>query len=134
MEFFFEVILQFLFEFLLQLLMEVFTEAGFQSLSEVFKDRQVRNPWAAAFGYFLLGAALGGLSLLIFHKTMIRKPEIRMANLLITPFLMGLVMVLIGKLRRKKGYTLVRLDRFGYGFLFAFGMALVRFLYATRPQ
>ena len=133
MEFILEAILQIFYELVLQLLAEVFAEIGFQSLAEVFKQRRIQNPWLASVGYFLLGALAGGVSLLIFKSTMIHSPAIRMVNLFLTPILAGLVMVLIGYLRQKKGRGLVRLDRFGYGFLFAFGMALVRFLYASRP-
>ena len=133
MEVFLEAILQILFEFVLQLLAELFGEIGFQSFADVFKRRRIQNPWVASVSYFLLGSAVGGVSLLIFKSTMIHSPVIRMVNLFLTPILIGCVMLLIGRLRQKKGRELVRLDRFGYGFLFAFGMALVRFLYATRP-
>ncbi len=40
-------------------------------------------------------------------------------------------MVLIGKLRTKRGQDLVLLDRFGYAFVFAFAMAVVRFAFAS---
>ena len=40
-------------------------------------------------------------------------------------------MVLVGRVRQKKGQNLVRLDRFGYAFVFAFAMALVRFIWAV---
>ena len=133
MELFIEVVLQFVFEFFLQLLAEVFSEIGFHSLSQFFESRRIQNPWIASAGYFFLGAVVGGISLLIFKATLIHSPMMRVANLFLTPVLVGLAMVLIGWLRRKKGLELVRLDRFGYGFLFAFGMALVRFLYATKP-
>ena len=133
MEFILEVILQCCFEFLLQLFTEVFCELGFQSFAEVFKDRRLQNPWLAGPGYFMLGAAAGGISLIIFKATLIHDSTIRVLNLFLTPVLAGLLMTLIGWWRRKKGQYLVRLDRFGYGFLFAFGMALVRFLYAAKP-
>ena len=42
----------------------------------------------------------------------------------------GLVMMMIGRARLKKGQSLVRLDQFGYAFTFAFAMALVRFIWA----
>jgi hypothetical protein len=40
-------------------------------------------------------------------------------------------MMLLGWFRLKKGQELVRLDRFGYAFVFAFAMALVRFIWAA---
>jgi hypothetical protein len=40
-------------------------------------------------------------------------------------------MMLVGKLRLKRGQNIVRLDQFGYAFVFAFAMALVRFTWAA---
>ena len=40
-------------------------------------------------------------------------------------------MMLIGKWKEGREKPLVRLDRFGYAFAFAFGMALVRFFFAS---
>ena len=39
-------------------------------------------------------------------------------------------MMLIGKFRDKRGRKLVKLDRFGYAFMFVFVMSLVRFTWA----
>jgi hypothetical protein len=47
-----------------------------------------------------------------------------------TPLLVGGGMMILGRLRESKGQQLVRLDRFGYAFVFAFSMALVRFFFA----
>jgi hypothetical protein len=131
MEAFLEVILQIFFELFLQLIGEVACEFGLQSLSEIFERKP--NPWLAGIGYILLGAAVGALSLLVARSTFIHHSTLRIANLFLTPLLAGLLMAAIGHWRRKRGQDLIRLDRFGYGFLFAFSMALVRFLYASRP-
>ena len=133
MELILEVILQFFFELFLQILAEIFCELGLRPFAEMFQRKQIRNPWLASIGYFLVGAAVGGISLLFFKSTLIQNPSLRIVNLIVTPVLAGLVMLSIGWLRQKRGQYLVRLDRFGYGFIFAFGMALVRFMYATRP-
>ncbi len=132
MEALLELILGFFFELFLQIMAEVACELGAQSLAEVFKRRQVRNPWLASLGYFLLGNIVGAISLVFFDHARLHKPEWRMLNLFLTPVLAGLSMMVVGAIRRRKGQELVRLDRFGYGFLFAFGMALVRFLFATK--
>jgi hypothetical protein len=50
-------------------------------------------------------------------------------NLLITPTLVGLTMATIGWLRRREGKLVTQLESFVYGFLFAFGMALIRFYF-----
>ena len=40
------------------------------------------------------------------------------------------MMIVVGKLRQKKGQDLVQIDKFGYAFAFAFIMGLVRFISA----
>lgn len=132
MEALLEILLQFFFEFFLQIIAEVLSEVGMQSMRQVFQRKEVQNPWLAGTGHFLLGAAIGGISLLFFHHALLHRPTWRIVNLLVTPLLAGLTMTAVGSLRRKKGQDLIRLDRFGYGFLFAFGMALVRFIYEMK--
>ena len=133
MEFFLEIALQVFFEFLMQIFGEVISEIGIRSVTEVFERKPVRNPWFAGLGYLLLGSAVGGISLLFARSTLIHNSTLRFINLFLTPLLAGLVMALIGRLREQKGQQVVRLDRFTYGFIFAFGMALIRFFFAARP-
>jgi hypothetical protein len=128
-EFLFEALFQLLGEFVMQLFVELLVESGAHK-----KDRRTKgpmNPVSATFGLILFGAAAGGLSLLIFPHSPIANPDLRLANLFVTPVLLGAAMMLVGKVREKKGQDLVRLDRFGYAFVFAFAMALVRFVWAV---
>jgi hypothetical protein len=120
----FEFIAQFIGELLIQGLMEI----GFRSLADVFKKK--RNPIFSAIGCILWGAIAGGISLAVFPASFIARSDLKLLNLL-TPVLVGALMVLLGRLRARKGRDLVELDRFGYAFLFALTMSLVRFLWAT---
>lgn len=129
MEFVLEVIFQFLGEILIQIIAEILAELGFRSLSSTFK--RPSNPVLSAIGFILLGAIAGGVSLLIFPTSPISNPDLRKINLFVTPTIAGIVMMTIGKIRDKKGQDLVRLDRFGYAFAFAFSMGLVRFIWAA---
>ena len=43
-----------------------------------------------------------------------------------------LEVVLMGKWRTRRGDMLVRLDRFGYGYIFALAMGAVRFAFTAR--
>jgi hypothetical protein len=131
MEFLAEFILQFIFEFLLQIAGELLIELGLRSLGEPFVNREERNPVLAAIGYCLIGAILGGLSLILFPNSFVRSERFHGINLIITPVLAGLVMAAIGQFRERHGKTVIRLDSFVYGFLFAFAMALVRFYFTT---
>ena len=134
MEFIFEILFQVLLEFILQVGAEILMELGLHSISQVFHGRRTRNPIFAFIGYALLGVIVGFISLLIFPRPLIRSASFRGINLhgiglLISPLLAGLVMSLIGSIRRRRGMSVIRLDSFGYGFIFAFGMALIRFLF-----
>lgn len=70
----------------------------------------------------------GGLSLWVFPALFIQEPWLRVINLLVAPCVAGFVMSALGNYRRRKGQELLRLDTFVYGAVFAFGMALVRFM------
>jgi len=131
MEIIAEALLGFILEVILPLLGEIAFEGLLRCLGEPFVSRERRNAIAAGIGYFLIGLILGGLSLLIFPRSFVRSETFHGINLLITPVVSGLVMAAIGRWRERKGETLLRLDSFVYGFLFAFAMALVRFVYTT---
>ena len=128
MEFVFEIILQFLGELLLQMVFELLIELGFHSMADTV--RKPRDPVLSSIGFILLGAIAGGVSLLIFPASLIHSANLRLVNLFATPLAIGAIMMLIGKARDRKGQTLVKLDRFGYAFAFAFSMSLVRFVAA----
>ena len=112
MELIFELIFQFLGEVILQAVFEILVEFGFHSLADTIK--RPRSVWLSLLGFFLWGLVAGGLSLLIFPAYAITDPTLRIANLVLTPLFLGAVMMMIGRLRQKRGQDLVKLDRFGY--------------------
>jgi len=119
---------QFLLELLVQLIGQLLVEVCFRSIVEAFK-RPPASPALAALGHFLLGAAAGGISLFGFPALFIRPMWAQWLNLLLTPIVAGGAMAGLGWIRQKKGQTVIRLETFAYGSLFAFSMALVRFLW-----
>lgn len=131
MEFIAELILGFILEGLIPLVGEFSIETLVRCLGEPFISRESRNPFAAGVGYFLIGLMLGGISLLIFPNSFVRSETFHGISLLITPVVSGLVMAAIGRWRARQRKTILRLDSFVYGFLFALAMALVRFVYTT---
>lgn len=128
MEIIIELFLQVFFELFIQLGAELLAEFGFRKFR---KRKRPLNPWWAAFGYLLAGSILGGISLIFFKHPMIESPILRIVNLIATPIAAGFFMSFIGSIRQKKNQEIIRLDTFSYGFIFAFGMALIRFLFAT---
>lgn len=124
-------ILEVLFEFVLQAILELLVEVGLRSAGAPFTARESRNPVFAAIGYCLFGFILGGLSLLVFPDSFVRSERFHGVSLFISPVLAGLLMSLIGRIRKQQGKSLLRLDSFVYGFLFAFPIALIRFFYTN---
>ncbi len=123
-----EFILELLGEFLIQIVVEFLVELGIHSIAEPL--RKPPNPWIAAIGYALFGAIIGGLSLLVVPHNLV--PEAwRIANIVLTPLAAGLAMMAMGRWRARRGDTRLRIDRFGYGYLFALAMALVRYQFAS---
>lgn len=129
MEFVFEFIFQIVGELFLQLLFEALVELGLHGAADTVK--RPKNPVLSAVGFAIWGAIAGGISLLFFPTSHIHDPALRIANLVLTPVALGFAMMLVGRIRSKKGQSLVRLDQFGYAFTFAFAMALVRFMWAA---
>jgi multisubunit Na+/H+ antiporter MnhG subunit len=129
MEFFFEVVLQFVGEIVVQAVFEVIAEIGFHSLADTF--RRPKNPALSTIGFALWGLAAGAISVWIFPTSHIHNPLFRKLNLIVTPAAVGFLMTLIGKIRVNKGQDRMRIDRFGYAFVFAFAMALIRFIWAA---
>lgn len=123
-----EIVFEVLGEFVLQVLGEALVELGFHSLAEPF--RKPPNPWLAALGYALLGALLGGLSLLVFPNNLVPEPW-RLANLIATPLAVGGMMAAIGAWRLRRGQPVLRIDKFAYGYLFALALASVRYFFAA---
>ena len=122
-----ELILEFVGEFLLQVLGEALAELGLRSLAAPF--RRPPNPWLAAIGYTIFGALFGELSLLVFPNNFVPGAW-RVVNLIVTPLAVGGVMMAVGAWRARRGESLLRIDRFAYGYLFALSLGLIRFFFA----
>ena len=125
-----EALLEILFEFLLQGVGEL--------LIEVFSHKRRRktpsapmHPVIAGCLWLVAGAAIGGGTLLLFPHSFIHSPTLRLVNLVLTPLMLGAIMALIGRRRLANGQELVPLDRFSNAALFALGMGIVRYMWAT---
>jgi len=127
---------------LLEVFLEVFVEAAFEFAAEligaliwrgldaVLDTSEFKNPLIACIGYLFLGGVTGGLSLLIIPHPLFHPSRIPGLSVIISPVLAGLGMWMVGTTLRKRGRRVMQIESFGYGFAFALGMAMVRFLFA----
>lgn len=127
-----------LFSGLLDILVEVFLQLVAESVvalidrwfRNLFTESNVRSPIAAATGYFFLGLVFGVLSIFVVPHPLVRPSKIHGISLLISPLITGLIMSQIGVWIRKREFRAARIESFAYGFIFAFGIAIVRFLWS----
>lgn len=120
-------------EFLLQLVLEALVELGAQGVASVSRGRPPPTPLhpvLAGLGYTLLGAAMGAFSLHFFPASLAHARWLKILTLMLVPLLAGLAMNALGAWRLRRDQNIIRLDRFGYAYLFAFALALVRFVWA----
>lgn len=64
---------------------------------------------------------------------MVHRPGARVASLAFSPLLAGFAMVALGLWRSRRGHAPATLNRFVYGYVFAFSLGLVRLLGAGTP-
>jgi len=129
MEFIFEIVIQVIGEILLQVVFEILAELGAHSLADTFK--KPKSPVLSTIGFVLWGSIAGAVSLFVFPQSFIENPIIRIISVIVNPLIAGGLMMFIGRQRDKRGRSLVKLDRFGYAFLFALAMAIVRYFFAN---
>jgi hypothetical protein len=129
-----------IFEFLLEAFLELIAAAVldlatrallgvFTGIAEAIKGNRVLT----SIVYALLGASAGALSLLVLPHPLIHRQHpipFHGISLVISPLVAGVVLSLVGNILRRLGKRVTPLETFGYGFAFAVGMALVRFLFA----
>jgi len=111
-----------------QILVELLTAFGWESLDSLRPDRKAR-PVLARVGQFLMGVAAGILSVLLFGRRLVPRPLIPGLSLVLSPIVTGIAMDWMGELLSERGKHRPALFSFWAGAVFAFGMALVRFVY-----
>ena len=122
-------------EFLIELVIEVLFQGGFEALVEgiaraigaSFGRRDRHHPVAAAIGLLGLGAAIGGLSVLVWPYRVVDSGPVPGLSLILSPVINGLVADAIGSWRERHDRPRTYMSTFWGGALFAFGMAGIRF-------
>jgi len=126
-----EFLLQIFLEFLLQVVGGVITDVVLHALSRFIRSSRTLNALVTLIMYLGLGLFVGWLSILILPEAFVRSSNLHGISLLITPVLAGFTMSALGWIRLRQRKTLIRLETFSCGFVFAFGMALIRLLFTA---
>jgi hypothetical protein len=116
-------------ELVVQVVLEILAELGLSALQAAL-DRPRRSLPLAAMGLFLVGAGLGGLSLLVWPDRIFEPGPVPGLSLVLSPVCAGAAMHAWGAYRRSRGHAVSDLATFTGGAAFALGTALVRFLWA----
>ena len=124
------VLLEPILEAILELIASAIMDLASRLLADSFDALESASPVVATLIYVVLGMLAGGCSVLIFPHHFVRPSRIPGISLLASPILTGAVLSLIGTFLRNRDKITTRIETFRYGFAFAFGMALVRLLFA----
>ena len=116
-------------EIFLQLVGEILVEFGFASVGESLRKRSRGHPLLASAGAILLGGLAGVIASLVWPARILQPGPVRGASLVLSPIVTGAVMDRYGQWREERGASRSYLATFWGGALFAFSMALVRFLW-----
>jgi hypothetical protein len=129
-------IAELLLEAFMELIVAAVLDLASRALLDIFTgltDAIKENKTLTGFIYGLLGVFAGVLSLLILPHRLIHREHptgFHGISLLISPIIVGAVLSSVGAAMRRWGRKVTPVETFGYGFSFALGMALVRFLFA----
>jgi len=118
-------------EFILQFFFEALAQAGIHFFRNPDCEHRDQNPLVLVLGYAIFGSICGGVSLLLFPHYLVRLHVAKLAYLVLAPAAASLAIVAIGIWRSRYGRARVGIDRLGYGYVFAFTFALVRFFFAS---
>jgi hypothetical protein len=118
-----------LWEIVLQVSGELLIELGFEAVGEPFRRRSRAHPVLAGLGVALLGGAAGALTSLVWPARILQPGPVRGASLIVSPLFTGVVMERYGQWREDRGATRSYIATFWGGAIFAFSMALVRFVW-----
>ena len=126
-ELFLELLLQLVFEVALQLAFEFAAAIGWRGIERTISDdgHTLIDP----LRHFLIGIVAGAISLLVYSHRLTPFRFVPGASLLLAPLGTGIIMEALGRVWAGRGGVRMALFTFKGGFLFALGMALVRFAY-----
>jgi hypothetical protein len=124
------VFVQFICEVLIQLVGDLLAEVGWNALGEFVRPSEPPRRSLLVIGYAIIGAAFGGLSLLVFPKHFAGSTPLRLATLALAPIASALLILPLLPLLERWTKQLDIRHRFWNAYTFSLAFALIRFAYA----
>lgn len=118
-----------IFQVLGDLLFEGAATLGWESLKDSVRLEREATPVLAGLGHLLLGLAAGVVSLMVFDRRLTPASAIPGLSLIAAPLTTGAAMHGLGGVWPLGGRDRLALFTFRAGALFAFAMAVVRFVH-----
>lgn len=81
--------------------------------------------------YLIIAVVLGWLSVIVYPNSVIEEGPLRIMYFVFVPLAIGGLMSLRGKRLEHKGKTLIKIDSFIYGYLFALFFIITRYMLQT---
>jgi hypothetical protein len=127
-----EEILTIIFQAAFEVLLEFFTYWPFDLWGSNRDTGGKPSFWCWIVVYTLLGLGVGSIINLIHPQTFIHSSTFRMLNLAISPFCSGYIAYKISQMRLPLKPQIKPGRHFFFALSFTFGIAFIRFIYATR--
>ena len=124
-----EAVIELVFQIAIEVLLQAAAAFGWESVRQAVRRGPQRNPLLPAVGQMLMGAVAGGISVWLVPTRLTEASLFPGISVILSPLVNGLIMDELGDRWSSRGRERPALFNFRAGACFAFGMALVRFLY-----
>jgi len=120
---------------LFQVLLELFINLpwDFFWYREPRVDAKNSRPIWIGFWSLVIGAVVGGLSLLLFPDVIAKRAWLRIFLLFFAPVFAGTTGYWSARLRSARRHYVVPSQHFWWSCMFSLGYVIIRFVYADRP-
>ncbi len=127
-----DALLELIFEFIIELISQTLMELGIECAAAYFRRHTTLGTVLGLIFIPLLGALMGLYLSNMIPERILPKPGVPGISLFLSPLVAGLLMKLFGDWRRSRGHEPTIMATFWGGALFAFSMALVRWMRVGR--
>jgi hypothetical protein len=116
-------------EFLFELILSLLADALSRLVRRFFVSTRRVGMALTTVIFAFAGVAAGFVSVWIFPHPLVHPSRIHGMSLILSPLAVGGFMAFLGQGIRRRGRRSAAIESFRYGFIFAFAMAMVRFLF-----